>query len=113
MGPAALHDQTARRSSTHRSKERKSEGSKALGGDRVNDEPTNLGRLAVGATNATSLPAVVDRATFTVEVVPRPYRYWRRSSSTPPAPSCARTWSRSILNSATHRPTPRDKFRCS
>jgi hypothetical protein len=38
----------------------------------MNDEPTNLGGLAIGATNATSLPAVVDRATFTVEVVPRP-----------------------------------------
>jgi hypothetical protein len=38
----------------------------------MNDEPTNLGGLAIGATNATSLPTVVDRATFTVEVVPRP-----------------------------------------
>jgi hypothetical protein len=30
----------------------------------MNDEPTNLGGPAIGATNATSLPAVVDRATL-------------------------------------------------
>ena len=50
---------------------------------------------------------------ITVEVVPRRSRFWPRSWTTPPAPSCGRSWSRKLLSSANTKRGSRDTFRCS
>src|SRR5712691_13118488 len=59
MGPATRHDQTARRNCARRKQEEETV---------MRDEPANLGGPATGATNAPSLPAAVDRATFQAEL---------------------------------------------
>jgi hypothetical protein len=72
----------------------------------MNDESTNFGGSAVSATNAPSLPAAVDRATFQAEL--DRLRVGRRrtpgKATRSPRPDGAYPWSALICSS--RNPTP-------